>query len=176
MDVTIGIDPGHASGGVCVLARNMVWWCKAPRVEEVFDMHEQLEEYLVHLQSETCWGDISDYQVYIEQVSGRRSDGGSRAFNFGMGYGVLLQSFLERFRYVETVRPQRWQQHFDLYGMKDAKGKKMNTTDKKNVHKDCAKQLLREDTYLIQDHTIEKLPHWKTDSYLIAQWGRDMRG
>ena len=171
--IFIGVDPGHASGGACVLAGNTVWWSKAPTVDSTIHFQHALQEYITETERYGfgTWGTLS---VAIERVSGRHSDGGSRAFNFGMGYGMLLQSFKERFEDIRLYTPAQWQKHFSLYGLK-RDGVKLNTTEKKNRHKEVAKDLLSKAKYYdITDTDIKKLPHWKTDCYLIAHYLRDM--
>jgi hypothetical protein len=167
--VTVGIDPGHTSGGICTIAGNDVWWTKAPRevgsdtADVISGVDNAIDEWL--------WNNRAHSRVdlihwFVEKVGGRFGDGASRAFNFGYGIGSLNQAvYGVAGRMPVQVTPREWQQYVGVFSPK-VDNKKLKGTDKKNYHKEVATQILKT-SYGID----KKLTHWQTDSFLIAHWG-----
>jgi len=101
----IAIDPG-ASGGIAV-----------HRVAEpvaAYAMPHTEADVLHFLREQTP--EPSRCVAFVERVGGfvGRAQPGSRAFNFGKGYGLVLGVLQERGVRIELVLPHTWQKNFNL--------------------------------------------------------------
>lgn len=144
----LGIDPGK-SGGIAWLDGAQ----KMPATER--DLWN-----LFH------YGGFGQHFAYIEKVhampgDGERHTGGSRAFNFGMNYGMLRMALIAASIPFETVTPAKWQREFKLPTLKQAG----TPVKKKNAHKARAQELFPSLT----------ITHAVADALLIAEFGRRRR-
>jgi hypothetical protein len=104
--IVVGIDPG-LSGAVCVLGER-----GGPRV---FSMPlRRLDNGRDEVDDAVLWHLLPPVHrvgaVVLEEVGGDPRFGGSRAFNFGKGFGQVLAVLRLNFGTVllVRVRPQRW--------------------------------------------------------------------
>lgn len=103
MSITlIAIDPG-ASGGIAVrMANGMITIHNMP--DTPMDLSSLITD-CVH-------SAVYPIKAYVEQVSGYvggAGQPGSRAFNFGQGYGEIIGILTHAKIPFELVRPQKWQ-------------------------------------------------------------------
>jgi hypothetical protein len=113
MTYMMAIDPG-ASGGFAWLDIDGNTNCAAmpPTEGDVCDLIRERR-------ADGC------LVAYVEEVCGFCGVGqpGSAMFKFGRGFGFLLGALMAHGIRVELVKPQKWQKHFGLGGVKSSGGK-----------------------------------------------------
>lgn len=90
-------------------------------------------------------------RAYLERVHSSPQMGVVSAFTFGQGYGSLRTALAAIEIPFDEVLPSRWQATM-----------KCRTKGNKNVTKRRAQELW----------PGEKIPHWKADALLLAEFGR----
>lgn len=149
----MGIDPGF-SGGIAIIdcdtKESFAW--KMPQTE--VDLAEALTKISRQYNNndefiQAYWP--SDFICYLEKVGGMKTDGGSRAFKFGMQFGAIVGILAILKVKTVLVPPAKWMRHLNCL-----------TGGNKNVTKRKAQQLF--------PHV--KITHAKADALLIAEYGR----
>lgn len=145
--IVIGIDPGK-SGSIIIWRPDIF-----PMVLERTKVSMALACVEVF---KVITADINPVIFYIEQVSSRPADGVVSAFKFGREFQFAIDLAIMSGTEFNFVRPQVWQQEFNLGGTYPTK------TARKNAHKKIAQKLF----------PSVKITHANADALLIAEYGR----
>lgn len=144
MKIFIGIDPGKSGSIATINEKGHLAITKMPETPK------EVLNFLRVFKGQDC-------MCVLEKVGGMPGDGGSRAFSFGEGYGVLKTCLLVHGIKTELVTPQKWQKEFQLGTTKTKAGSKW-----KNILKAKAESLYPEKSIFL----------WGSDAVLIAEYCR----
>jgi len=106
MNLTLGIDPGSASGAVAVLSENEEYI-------DFFDIKNNPFELILFLTNITA---NLDYEIKIcnlEKVSAFPGQGSVSGFNFGVGYGIIQSALISLKIPYNIINPKDWQANLE---------------------------------------------------------------
>lgn len=109
----LAIDPGASGGFAWLCTDGTIQSAKMPNTEgDVID-------FIRERRAEGC------LVAYVEEVGGYcgKDQPGSRMFNFGRGFGLVIGALMMSGIRVELVKPQKWQKRFGLGTVKSSGGK-----------------------------------------------------
>jgi hypothetical protein len=143
----IGIDPGKG-GGLAVISKDGIKAFKCPNTPDK----------MATLFGVALNGDAPiDVYLVMEQVWARPTNASSRAFNYGVNYGVWIGIAASYEVDMNYVSPQKWMAYIGC-------PKGMEVTKRKNWLKSKAKECYP---------SLEKVTLATADSILIAKYGKD---
>lgn len=141
--IVVGIDPG-SQGGVGRIEDGEASAKKIPKT---------LHDRRVMLQTMLRGADF----VFLEHAHAWRGEGATSVFTSGRNYGELRMGVAWSGVQYEVVAALKWQNYLDLAFPKG----RYTKTQKKNIHKDKAKELFPD----------IKMTHAIADALLIAHYG-----
>jgi hypothetical protein len=147
MATYIGLDPG-LGGGIALLDSDGA----VVGVHRMPDHERELYDLLR--------GRVDAHAV-LEKVHSTPQMGRASAFTFGRGYGALRMALVAAGIPFDEVSSQKWQKAMNIpFG----KGRKVGSTDRKNVTKARAQELF----------PSQKVTHAIADALLLASYARRM--